>query len=152
MKRYPQEFPLWGSELRIHLQCRGTGVIPGPAEWLKYPVLTQLWGRLQLQLGFEPWPGTSRCHGCSQKKEKRKRHPQIREGSNPQKPVNFQSLLLPSLLPPSLPFLPMRLLREDFQNEKQQPRGVLMGASHEEEITSRDPRPAGVVCVARSHT
>ena len=27
------------------------------AQWVKDPVLPQLWSRLQLQLGFSPWPG-----------------------------------------------------------------------------------------------
>lgn len=93
---------MWGSELRIHLQCRGTGVIPGPAEWLKYPVLTQLWGRLQLQLGFEPWPGTSRCHGCSQKRKKEKdTHKYVKAAIHRNQSIFRVSSFPLSSLPPS---------------------------------------------------
>lgn len=31
-------------------------MIPGLVQWVKDPLL-QLWCRLQLQLGFDPWPG-----------------------------------------------------------------------------------------------
>lgn len=34
---------------------------------LKDPLLLLLWPRLQLQLGFNPWPGNI-CHGYSHKK------------------------------------------------------------------------------------
>ena len=34
----------------------GIGSIPGPAQWVKDPVLPALWQRLQLQLRFSPWP------------------------------------------------------------------------------------------------
>ena len=34
--------------------CSGEGLIPGPVQWVKDPVLLQLWCRLQLQLGFDP--------------------------------------------------------------------------------------------------
>lgn len=35
--------------------CEGAGPIPGPVQWVK--VLLQLWHKLQLWLGFDPWPG-----------------------------------------------------------------------------------------------
>ena len=35
--------------------CGGVGLTPGPAQWVKGPAL-QLWCRLQLWLGFDPWP------------------------------------------------------------------------------------------------
>ena len=34
--------------------CEGAGPIPGPVQWVK--VLLQLWHKLQLWLGFDPWP------------------------------------------------------------------------------------------------
>ena len=34
--------------------------IPGPVQWVKDPVLPQLWCTLQLQLRFDPWPGNFR--------------------------------------------------------------------------------------------
>ena len=53
-----QEFPLWHSRLRIWCYLYGgTGSIPGLVQWVKDPVLLQLWRRLQLRLEFEPWPG-----------------------------------------------------------------------------------------------
>ena len=38
------------------------GSIPSLARWVKDPVLLQLWLRLQLQLGFDPWPRNSICY------------------------------------------------------------------------------------------
>ena len=32
--------------------CEGTTLIPGPAQWVKDPVLRQLWFRSQFQLRF----------------------------------------------------------------------------------------------------
>ena len=32
------------------------GLIPGPLQWVKDPALPQLWHRLQLQIGVDPWP------------------------------------------------------------------------------------------------
>ena len=37
--------------------CGGTGSIPGPVQWVKDPVLPQLWRRSQMQLRFSPLPG-----------------------------------------------------------------------------------------------
>ena len=58
------EFPLWHWGLRIqHCLCSGLGcswsmgLIPGPVQWVKELVLSQLWHSLQLWLGFDPWPG-----------------------------------------------------------------------------------------------
>ena len=36
--------------------CGTTSSIPGPVKWVKDLALLQLWHRLQLQLGFDPWP------------------------------------------------------------------------------------------------
>ena len=37
--------------------CTGTGPIPGQVQWVKVPVLPQLWCRSQLRLRFAAWPG-----------------------------------------------------------------------------------------------
>ena len=50
-----------------------TGLIPGPAQWVRDPVLLQLQHRSQLWLGFDPWPGNSICRGTA-KKRKKERH------------------------------------------------------------------------------
>lgn len=34
----------------------GSGSFPGPVQWVKDLALPQLWCRLQLWLGFSPWP------------------------------------------------------------------------------------------------
>ena len=47
-----------------------TGLIPGLMQWVKDPVLPQLWLRLQLQLGSDPWPRNSICHGAAKNKKK----------------------------------------------------------------------------------
>ena len=36
--------------------CGGPGLIPGQEQWIKDTALLQLWHRLQLWLGFDPWP------------------------------------------------------------------------------------------------
>ena len=48
------------------------GSIPGPAQW--EAVLLQLWKRSKLQLGSDPSPGNSICHGVAknEKKERKK--------------------------------------------------------------------------------
>ena len=45
-----------------------TGVIPGPAQWVKDPTLLQLWLRLWLWLRSDPWPWNSMS--CAGQKEK----------------------------------------------------------------------------------
>ena len=42
---------------------------PQPGAWVKDPQLPQLWGRLQLQLGFDPWPWNFYSHMSAAKKE-----------------------------------------------------------------------------------
>ena len=47
------EFSLWHSELIIWFL--GTfSSNPSLAQWVKYPVLLQLWRRSQMRLGFDP--------------------------------------------------------------------------------------------------
>ena len=50
----------------------GSSLLPDPTQWVKDLALLQLWHRLHLQLKFDPWPGTSICHGGSLKKRKEK--------------------------------------------------------------------------------
>ena len=38
-----------------------TGSIPSLAWWVKDPVLLQLWLRLEMKLGCDPWPRNSIC-------------------------------------------------------------------------------------------
>ena len=53
---------LWGvpamsqcvNDLAYH--CGGNDLIPGLAQWIKDPLLLQLWYRSQLQLRLDPWP------------------------------------------------------------------------------------------------
>ena len=70
-----REFPLWhkgiGSILGA-LECRFN---PSPAQWVKDPALLQLRLRLRLQLGSDPWPGSSICQGAAKnEKEKKKKN------------------------------------------------------------------------------
>ena len=43
------------------------------AQWVKDLALPQLWNRLQLQLGFDPWPGNLHMRHPLKKKERKKR-------------------------------------------------------------------------------
>ena len=45
------------------------GSILGPTQWVKDTALPQLWLRLKLRLGFDPWPRNSICLWAA-KKEK----------------------------------------------------------------------------------
>lgn len=49
------------------------GSIPGPVQWVKDPVLLQLWLRSQPQLRSDPWPGSSICYGAAEKEKKKKK-------------------------------------------------------------------------------
>ena len=48
---------------------RKVALIPGPAQWVQWVK----WRRLQLQLGFDPWPRNSVCLGGDQKRKKKER-------------------------------------------------------------------------------
>ena len=63
------EFLLWCSGLRNLLQqlwVAAEAWVQSLAQHsgLKDPPLPQVWHRAPLQLGFNPCPGTSFCHGC----------------------------------------------------------------------------------------
>ena len=45
---------LWVNDLAC--LCGGAGSIPRLVQWVKDLALLQLWHRLQLWLGFSPWP------------------------------------------------------------------------------------------------
>ena len=49
----------------VFLQCWDTGLIPGPAQWVKDPACPQLQCKLQLHLGSDPWPRNSICLGVA---------------------------------------------------------------------------------------
>jgi len=55
--------------------CLGSaecGFSPLPSiQWVEDPVLLQLWLRLQLQLGSDPWPRNSTCSRMTKKGKKR---------------------------------------------------------------------------------
>ena len=55
---------------RMHIRS------PNRHSGLNDPALSQLQHRLQLQLGFDPWPGNSLCCGVA-KKEKEKKNPEV---------------------------------------------------------------------------
>ena len=52
--------------------------VPAVVQLVKDPTLLQLWHRLQLQLGFNPWPRNFHMSRVQPKKEKRERE---REGN-----------------------------------------------------------------------
>ena len=49
------------------------GSIPGPVQWVRDPLLRQLWYRSQLRLGFDPWPGNFHMPQVWLKKRKKKK-------------------------------------------------------------------------------
>ena len=53
--------------LAASLEHWDTGPSPGWAQSVKDLALPQLWHRLQLQLGSDPWPRNSICHGAAKK-------------------------------------------------------------------------------------
>ena len=66
------EFLLWLSRLRTWQLCEDSDSIPVLANGYRSSIATSTWHRSQLQLWFDPGPGTSVYHTCSQKKEKKK--------------------------------------------------------------------------------
>ena len=56
------EFPLWHNGTGWNI-----GLIPGPAQWVKDPVLSQLW------LGSDPWVGTPYVTGRPKMVKKKKK-------------------------------------------------------------------------------
>ena len=64
-------FPLWGNSIGSILGALGCRFNPWLAQWVRHLALLELWLGSQLQLGSDPWPGNSICHGVA-KKGKRK--------------------------------------------------------------------------------
>ena len=73
------EFLLCCSGLRIQCVCGGSGdcwsmgLILGLVQWVEDLALLQLWCRLQLHLGFDPWPGNFHVLWVRPKKKKKKK-------------------------------------------------------------------------------
>ena len=57
-------------DLAVSLERWPTGSIPRLSRWVKDPVLPQLWHRLQLWHGSDPWPGNPICHRAAEKEKK----------------------------------------------------------------------------------
>ena len=55
------------------LEHQDTGLIPGPAQWVKDLAFLQLWHRSQLWLGSDPWARNSICHMAAKKEKKKKK-------------------------------------------------------------------------------
>ena len=47
--------------------------VPGLTQRVKDTALLQLWHRLQLRFGSDPWPGKSICCGAAKKEKKKKK-------------------------------------------------------------------------------
>ena len=62
--------------LAVSWECWDIGLIPGPAQQAKDPVLAQLWRKSQLQLESDPWPRTLYATGLPKKKKKKKKKKQ----------------------------------------------------------------------------
>ena len=60
----------------VSWDCWDAGSIPSLAQWVKDLAFPQLWLRLQLRLGSNPWPdhwpGNSKCERGSQIKKEKK--------------------------------------------------------------------------------
>ena len=55
-------------------------MILGPVQWVKDPVLPQLWHKLQLQLRLDPWPRNFHAQQVQSKKKKEEKNCDIAEG------------------------------------------------------------------------
>ena len=58
--------------LAASLEHWDAGSIPSLTRWVKDPTLLQLRTRLQLRLGYDPWPRSPICHGEAKKRRKNK--------------------------------------------------------------------------------
>ena len=56
-------------ELVASLQCQDVGLMPGPAQWVKDPLLPQRHHRSKLWPKSDPWPGNSIHRVAKKKKE-----------------------------------------------------------------------------------
>ena len=74
-QKQKQELLLWCNGIGGILGALGHGgdSIPSPAQWVMDPALPQLWLRLQMRLGSDPWPWNSTCHGAAKEKERKEK-------------------------------------------------------------------------------
>ena len=89
------EFLMWGNRIGwlASLEWWDAGSIPSLAQCVTDPVLLQLWCRLQLELGSDPWLRNSICCGVA-KKEKEKKKKKKKSLSFHWKLFYFTKLLL----------------------------------------------------------
>ena len=64
------EFSSWYNGITDPSAVSGCRFDPLPNAVLKDLVWPQLWHRLQLQLGFDPWSGNHICHRAAEKEKK----------------------------------------------------------------------------------
>ena len=60
--------------------CGSASLILGLVWWVKDPALLKLWQRLQLQLGFDPWPRN--LHMLQKRSKKKKRIENLKKKKN----------------------------------------------------------------------